>query len=53
MKINLGKIARVLGRLAVAAPAVIVAAKPVFDALRTPSQPRQMSSRDVGARAVR
>ena len=36
MKINLGKLARVLGRLAIAAPVVIAAARPVIGAFRKP-----------------
>lgn len=36
MKFDLGKLARILGQLIVAAPAIIAAIKPVVDAVKAP-----------------
>lgn len=38
MKINLGKLARVLAHALIAAPAVIAAVRPVIDAARKPAK---------------
>lgn len=38
MKINIGKLAQLLLQLAVAAPAVIAAVKPVIDAAKQPNK---------------